>query len=86
MDTVPPQDDAPAAEPGFGAGDEAEVEAVYRRWRPMVHALALRALGDPREAEDVAQQVFLAAFLFRAGYRPGPGGTVPPDRHHPAQG
>ncbi|MEU9715906.1 sigma-70 family RNA polymerase sigma factor [Streptomyces sp. NPDC047976] len=89
MDTVPPQgcrpeDDAPAraadpaAEPGFAAGfaagDEACAEAVYRRWRPMVHALALRALGDPREAEDVAQQVFLAAWRGRAGYRPGPGG------------
>ncbi|MFJ3877606.1 RNA polymerase sigma factor [Streptomyces sp. NPDC090077] len=85
MDTVPPQgsrpqDDAPATadgpavESGFAAGDEASAEAVYRRWRPMVHALARRALGDPREAEDVTQQVFLAAWRGRAGYRPGPGG------------
>ncbi|GAA3384313.1 RNA polymerase sigma factor [Streptomyces racemochromogenes] len=89
MDTVPgqgsrPQGDAPAGaaepstEPGFAArfavGDEACVEAVYRRWRPMVHALALRALADPCEAEDVTQQVFLAAWRGRAGYRPGPGG------------
>lgn len=78
MDTVPPQgsrpQDDPTVESGFAAGDEAGAEAVYRRWRPMVHALALRALGDPREAEDVAQQVFLAAWRGRAGYRPGPGG------------
>ncbi|MGW7454095.1 RNA polymerase sigma factor [Streptomyces sp. NPDC054787] len=59
---------------GFTAGDDACVEAVYRHWRPMVHSLARRALGDEREAEDVTQQVFLAAWHGRRGYRPGPGG------------
>ncbi|WP_051859071.1 RNA polymerase sigma factor [Streptomyces xanthophaeus] len=65
-------DDRVAA--GFAAGDEHSVEAVYRRWRPLVHSLARRSLGDDREAEDVTQQVFLAAWRGRAGYRPGPGG------------
>ncbi|MEV6950679.1 sigma-70 family RNA polymerase sigma factor [Streptomyces sp. NPDC051183] len=59
---------------GFAAGDEACMEAVHRRWRPLVHSLARRALGDEREAEDVTQQVFLAAWRGRGRYRPGPGG------------
>ncbi|MEV6572836.1 sigma-70 family RNA polymerase sigma factor [Streptomyces sp. NPDC051577] len=58
----------------FAAGDERAMEAAYRRWRPMVYSLARRSLGDDREAEDVTQQVFLAAWRGRGGYRPGPGG------------
>ncbi|MEU9302433.1 sigma-70 family RNA polymerase sigma factor [Streptomyces sp. NPDC048269] len=74
MDDKGPQglDERVAA--GFVAGDDGCVEAVYQRWRPLVHALARRALGDEREAEDVTQQVFLAAWHGRRGYRPGPGG------------
>ncbi|MEU9104150.1 sigma-70 family RNA polymerase sigma factor [Streptomyces xanthophaeus] len=67
-------DDEDRVAAGFAAGDEHSVEAVYRRWRPLVHSLARRSLGDEREAEDVTQQVFLAAWRGRAGYRPGPGG------------
>ncbi|MGW1938155.1 RNA polymerase sigma factor [Streptomyces goshikiensis] len=63
---------------GFATGDEACVDAVFRRWGPLVHSLAWRALGDEREAEDVTQQVFLAAWRGRRGYRPGtaPGGLA----------
>ena len=37
-------------------------EAFVRRFQDMVFATALRLLGNPVEAEDVAQTVFLRAF------------------------
>ncbi|MGG8405566.1 RNA polymerase sigma factor, partial [Streptomyces sp. 12297] len=59
---------------GFVAGEAACTAEVYRRWGPFVQALARRALGDDRDAEDVVQLVFLAAWSHRHRYRPGPGG------------
>ncbi|MFJ7592370.1 sigma-70 family RNA polymerase sigma factor [Streptomyces sp. NPDC097617] len=55
---------------GFVRGDERCLSAAYRRWGRLVHTLAARTLGDSREAEDISQQVFLAAWQGRAGYRP----------------
>ena len=37
-------------------------EAFVRRYQDMVYATAVRLLGNPAEAEDVAQTVFLKAF------------------------
>ncbi|WP_330172296.1 sigma-70 family RNA polymerase sigma factor [Streptomyces sp. NBC_01498] len=58
-------------------GDPDALADAYHRWGPLVHALATRALGDAKEAEDITQQVFLGVWRGRAGYRPerGPVGA-----------
>ncbi|WP_405656106.1 sigma-70 family RNA polymerase sigma factor [Streptomyces sp. RK9] len=55
---------------GFVQGDERSFALLYRRYGSLVYTLAVRSLGDVREAEDVTQQVFLAAWRGRGGYRP----------------
>jgi RNA polymerase sigma-70 factor, ECF subfamily len=42
--------------------DAEAFEAFVRRYQDMVFATAVRLLGSPAEAEDVAQAVFLRAF------------------------
>jgi RNA polymerase sigma-70 factor (ECF subfamily) len=42
--------------------DADQFEAFVRRYQDMVFATAVRLLGRPAEAEDVAQTVFLRAF------------------------
>ncbi|MET8458991.1 sigma-70 family RNA polymerase sigma factor [Streptomyces parvulus] len=70
--TAGPREDLTEAElaRGLCASDEVAFAAVYRRWGSLVHTLASRSLGDPHEAEDVTQQVFIGAWRGRAGYRP----------------
>ncbi len=43
------------------AGDDEAFRLLYRRFAPSVHAVAIARAG-PREAEDLVQEVFLAAY------------------------
>lgn len=54
------------------AGDRDALAEAYRRWAPLVHTIAVRGVQDAHEAEDVTQQVFVAAWNGRHTLRPGP--------------
>ncbi len=51
------------------AGDATAFEVLVERWQGRVFRLAHRFFRHPSEAEDVAQEVFLKAWLSMSSYR-----------------
>src|SRR5690606_5849379 len=54
-----------------GRGDPAAIQALVARKLPRVLSLAGRMLGDPAEAEDVAQEAMLRVWRQAPKWRPG---------------
>ncbi|MGW6492786.1 sigma-70 family RNA polymerase sigma factor [Streptomyces sp. NPDC055056] len=69
--TTPLSDDLLAD--GFADGDEACLNEAYRRWGALIFTIASRKLGDPEEAKDVTQQVFVGAWKGRKNFDRGRG-------------
>jgi RNA polymerase sigma-70 factor, ECF subfamily len=57
----------------FRKGDPGSLARVYERYGALVYTLARRALSTPEDAEDLAQQVFVAAWRSRDTFDPDRG-------------
>lgn len=55
---------------GFAGGDEELAVAFVRRFQSKVYGMALAVIGEPRAAEDIAQQAFERAWRHGRSYDP----------------
>ena len=55
----------------IAAGDAEACRALVDRHLAVLHATASRLLGDPAEADDVCQEVFLSAWQAARSWQPG---------------
>ena len=55
---------------GMRLGDEAALEALYRRYGGLIYTLATRIVGDPELAREVLQDTFVRAWEGGATYDP----------------
>ena len=62
---------------GMASRDPAAAAAFVRRYQSRVYGLALTILGDPDDAEEAAQEVFVRAFRHAEVYEPARGGVAP---------
>ncbi|SDL64044.1 RNA polymerase sigma factor [Tessaracoccus oleiagri] len=53
----------------LAAGDPLALREAFDRWSRLVHTVARSALGSVADADDVTQQVFIAAWNSRASLR-----------------
>lgn len=68
VETQKPQDDA-ALIAACIAGDVAAQRTLFRREYPRVNATVYRIVGSPRDADDLVQETFIAAFRGLARFR-----------------
>ena len=54
---------------GFSAGHEHALGEAYQRWSRAIHSTALRSTGNPQDAADITQEVFVSAWRGRGTYR-----------------
>jgi hypothetical protein len=54
----------------LAAGEDHALNEVYEQYSSFVYGLALRVIGDPRAAEDIAQDVFVFVWEHPEAFDP----------------
>ncbi len=52
-------------------GEDAALAQLMERWALRVRRFVFRIVGNPADADDLAQEVFVRVYTKRASYRPG---------------